>query len=201
MPSLVWCYGRGCCENLYLVADPASWSCPWTGVTGGIVLTEGKWLTWTNPVSMLSLFGVPVFGLNLVGQDGTNPESMLALFAERHRKFGLLVEASRHAGLEALLPPSAKTGSPRQRKHLCDLIRDVLGYPCRPVPLDAAWQTPAAVALAQTIYDERRFLDLPILADALEEAGCNNTDIFAHCRGPGSHARGCWVVDLILGKA
>jgi hypothetical protein len=187
MLSLVWCFGRGCCENLYLVADPASWSCPLSGVTGGIVLTERYWLAWTNPVSMLSLF------------------------AERQRKLGLLVEASRHAGLEALLPPLVEAGRhagpaeewglPEQRKHLCDLIRDVIGYPCRPVALDVAWQTPVAVALAQTIYDERRFSDLPILADALEEAGCDNADILAHCRGPGPHARGCWAVDLLLGKA
>jgi hypothetical protein len=50
------------------------------------------------------------------------------------------------------------------------------------------------------IYDDRRFQDLPILVDALEEAGCANVDILGHCRGPGPHARGCWVVDLILGK-
>jgi hypothetical protein len=54
--------------------------------------------------------------------------------------------------------------------------------------------------LAQVIYDERRFADLPILADALEEAGCTNTDILDHCRLPGEHVRGCWVVDLILRK-
>ncbi len=54
--------------------------------------------------------------------------------------------------------------------------------------------------IAGTIYDERSFHDMPILADALEEAGCANTDILGHCRGDGPHVRGCWVVDLILGK-
>jgi hypothetical protein len=54
--------------------------------------------------------------------------------------------------------------------------------------------------LAQAIYDDRAFDRLPILADALEEAGCDTADILAHCRGPGPHVRGCWVVDLILGK-
>ena len=53
----------------------------------------------------------------------------------------------------------------------------------------------------QRIYDDRRFQDLPILADALEEAGCTDPEILGHCRGPGEHVRGCWVVDLILGKA
>lgn len=54
--------------------------------------------------------------------------------------------------------------------------------------------------LAQAIYTERVFDRLPILADALEEAGCTDEAILSHCRGPGPHVRGCWVVDLILGK-
>jgi hypothetical protein len=54
--------------------------------------------------------------------------------------------------------------------------------------------------LAQGIYDERAFERLPILADALEDAGCTDAAILVHCRGPGPHVRGCWVVDLILGK-
>jgi hypothetical protein len=54
--------------------------------------------------------------------------------------------------------------------------------------------------MAQAIYNDRRFSDLPILADALEEAGCTDPDILTHCRGPGPHVRGCWVIDLLLGK-
>jgi hypothetical protein len=50
------------------------------------------------------------------------------------------------------------------------------------------------------MYDTRDFAAMPILADALEEAECDNLDILAHCRGPGPHVRGCWVVDLMLGK-
>ena len=54
--------------------------------------------------------------------------------------------------------------------------------------------------MARTIYEQRSFADLPILADALEDAGCHNEDILGHCRQPGEHVRGCWVVDLVLGK-
>jgi hypothetical protein len=54
--------------------------------------------------------------------------------------------------------------------------------------------------LAQGIYEERAFDDLPVLADALEEAGCDQPDLLAHLRGPGPHVRGCWAVDLLLGK-
>jgi hypothetical protein len=82
-----------------------------------------------------------------------------------------------------------------------DLLRDIFGNPFRSVNFHAAWRTAAVVALAQTIYDERDFLGMPILGDALEEAGCEDTRILGHCRIPGPHALGCWVVDLILGRA
>jgi hypothetical protein len=84
------------------------------------------------------------------------------------------------------------------------LVRDVFGNPFRQRPtVDPAWLTwgrGAVARLAQTIYDERRFGDLPVLADALEEAGCADADILAHCRSADAHARGCWAVDLLLGK-
>lgn len=86
----------------------------------------------------------------------------------------------------------------------CQLLRDIFGYPFRPVSLDPswlAWNDGIIVKLAHAIYDERAFDRLPILADALEEAGCTNTDILNHCRQPSEHVRGCWVVDLILGRS
>jgi hypothetical protein len=83
------------------------------------------------------------------------------------------------------------------------LLRDIFGNPFRPVALDPAWLTwkgGTIPQLAQAIYDGRAFDRLPILADALEEAGCTNADILGHCRQPGEHVRGCWVVDVLLGK-
>ena len=87
-------------------------------------------------------------------------------------------------------------------EHSCQvrLFRCIMGNPFQPVAFDPSWRTANVIALAQTIYDERAFDHLPILADALEEAGCDNADIMVHCRGPGSHVRGCWVVDLVLNK-
>jgi hypothetical protein len=81
------------------------------------------------------------------------------------------------------------------------IVRDIFGNPFRPTAFDPAWRTSPALALAKGMYDDRRFDDLPLLADALEEAGCSDEEILGHCRGPGPHARGCWVLDLILGKA
>jgi hypothetical protein len=80
------------------------------------------------------------------------------------------------------------------------LVRDVFGNPFRLVSVDLPWLTTTVVSLAKAIYHERAFDRLPILADALEEAGCTNADLLAHCRGPGPHVRGCWVVDSILGR-
>ena len=83
------------------------------------------------------------------------------------------------------------------------LLRDVFGNPFRPVAIDAgclAWNGGTVVRLAQAIYDERAFDRLPILADALEDAGCDSADLLAHCRREGVHTRGCCVVDLLLGK-
>jgi hypothetical protein len=84
-----------------------------------------------------------------------------------------------------------------------DLVRCILGNPFRtalldPVYLDA--NDGAARRVAQEIYDDHAFADLPVLADALEDAGCTDDAALSHCRDAGPHARGCWVVDLALGK-
>ena len=82
-----------------------------------------------------------------------------------------------------------------------NLLRDILGNPFRPVIFDPAWRTATVSSFAERIYADRAFADLPILADALEDAGCTSADVLEHCRRPGEHARGCWVVDLVLGKS
>ncbi len=80
------------------------------------------------------------------------------------------------------------------------LLRDIFGNPFRPVAFDPAWRTDHTVGVATKMYDERNFDAMPILADALQDAGCDDEDILQHCREPGDHVRGCWVVDLVLGK-
>jgi hypothetical protein len=80
------------------------------------------------------------------------------------------------------------------------LLRDIFGNPFRPATLDRAWLTSTVTALASQMYESRDFTAMPILADALQDAGCDSEDVLGHCRGPGPHVRGCWVVDLVLGK-
>ncbi|MBP3958173.1 hypothetical protein J8F10_23230 [Gemmata sp. G18] len=80
------------------------------------------------------------------------------------------------------------------------MFRDVVGNPFRPVTFSPSWRTSTAASLASQMYDSRDFSAMPILADALQDAGCDSADVLDHCRGPGPHVRGCWVVDLVLGK-
>jgi hypothetical protein len=80
------------------------------------------------------------------------------------------------------------------------LLREIVGNPFRPVSVNQSWLTSTVLALATGIYADRAFDRMPILADALQDAGCVNEDVLTHCRGPGPHVRGCWVIDLLLGK-
>lgn len=83
------------------------------------------------------------------------------------------------------------------------LFRDLFGNPCRPAPVIdprwRSWNSGAIPELVRAIYRERDFDHLPALADALEAAGCTDPDLLGHCRGPGPHARGCWLLDAVLG--
>jgi hypothetical protein len=152
-----------------------------------------------------------------------SPHHYLALAAERlasatGQEFartvpGFLVEALGGKPHESY-PPGDPRGQAR-RLHAA-VLRDVLYNPYRdirgrrlraprrlrrpPEILKPNWRTADVIGLATGIYNERAFDRLPILADALQDAECDNEDILNHCRAPGVHVRGCWVVDLVLGK-
>lgn len=82
------------------------------------------------------------------------------------------------------------------------LLREIVGNPFRPVRIDPvclAWNDGAVRRLARVIYDAGRFADLPLLADALEESGCDDAELLSHCRTPGRHVRGCFALDLLAG--
>jgi hypothetical protein len=80
------------------------------------------------------------------------------------------------------------------------LVFELFANPFCPATFDPTWRTSNVAAVAQSIYEERVFERLPILADALEDAGCTSEDILNHCRQPGEHVRGCWALDVILGR-
>jgi hypothetical protein len=94
-------------------------------------------------------------------------------------------------------------GNAAVRKEQTPLARDIFGNPFRPAVVDPAWllwNESGVRKLAQSVYAERAFDRLPVLADALEDAGCADADLLSHCRSGGPHVRGCWVVDALLGK-
>ena len=91
----------------------------------------------------------------------------------------------------------------RERLAQAGLLREVFGNPYRPVAVEPAWlewNSGAVPKVAGAVRADGRFSDLPILANALEDAGCTDADLLSHLRGPGPHVRGCWAVDLLLGK-
>jgi hypothetical protein len=113
----------------------------------------------------------------------------------------LALRASANARHDAaVLWDAAQAASQRFQ---ASLIREVIGDPFRDYPLDSlwlAWEGGTVVQLARGIYHDRAFDRMPILGDALEEAGCTHEAVLGHCRSGDEHLRGCWVLDLILGK-
>ncbi len=101
----------------------------------------------------------------------------------------------------AVAAKSADAEYELERAAQAGLLRDIFGNPFRPVTFSPSWRTDTAVSLAAQMYESRDFSAMPILADALQDAGCDNEDILNHCRDANQpHVRGCWVVDLVLGK-
>jgi hypothetical protein len=99
-------------------------------------------------------------------------------------------EAAWHAAVGAGRPAEAPAIREAEWLAQADLIREVFGYPFHPVPFRPGWRTADAVGLAQGVYEDRAFDRLPILADALMDAGCEDEQILAHCRSEGPHVRG-----------
>jgi hypothetical protein len=93
---------------------------------------------------------------------------------------------------------------PAELRHQAGLLRCIFGpLPFDPIALTPAvlrWNGGIVVRLAQSIHEEGVFDGLPVLADALEESGCTDADLLAHCREPGSHCLGCWAVEAVLGR-
>src|SRR5262245_17016170 len=182
MPSLVWCPPGWCCGQLYLVADTQAWRCPYSGVRAHTVVAEFDGLAWSKP------------------------RKVRRFFIEQRDHLGHLADAFGSGGWEGLLGSVGQAGGLMQGSRMCDPLRCIVGDPFRTLPpispavLD--WNDGIAVKMAMRTDHERDFSPgrMGILADALEEAGLDDRDVLGHLRGSGPHVRGCWVVDLLLGK-
>jgi hypothetical protein len=113
-----------------------------------------------------------------------------------------------HAACEATLytalPEMERGENPRGLLRQAGLVREIFGNPFQAIAVDSAWlrwNEGTTVKLAQAAYEKRRFDLLPILADALEEAGCNSDAVLSHCRQGSEHVRGCWVIDWLLANS
>ncbi len=133
-------------------------------------------------------------------------ESAARLAGLAHRA-GQSLRSERWFGSDAWWEGEADAAAKAERVAQCHLLRDIFGNPFRPVAFGATRRTATALSLAQAAYEERELpsghLDtarLGVLADALEEAGCADEGILSHLRSAGPHVRGCWAVDLVLGK-
>jgi hypothetical protein len=123
-----------------------------------------------------------------------------ALTAKEFMSYKMACEAARHA-VGAHARPAFSEACDKEQAQQLRLAHDIFGNPFRPAAFDPAWRSDTALSLAKHIYESRDFAQVPILADALQDAGCDNTDILSHCRDPQqTHVRGCWVVDMILCK-
>jgi hypothetical protein len=112
-----------------------------------------------------------------------------------------LAKAMSHSAHYALLADGRGPLDTIARLYQCDLLRDIFGNPFRLAAFSSAWRTDTALSLARQMYDSREFSAMPILADAIQDAGCDNEDILSHCRDTQlTHVRGCWVTDLVLSK-
>jgi hypothetical protein len=110
------------------------------------------------------------------------------------------LEATRAVEVVAWATDGNGRPSADAKPKMISFVRDIFGNPFRPAKIAPEWLTSTVVALATGIYKERAFDRMPILADALQDAGCDNTDVLNHCRTDAPHVRGCWVIDFLLGK-
>jgi hypothetical protein len=117
----------------------------------------------------------------------------------RDQILGVVLAAAAESEYEAAWG-AAVAAMPLLQRELIPLVQCQFPNPLRSPVFDASFRTTTAVSLARLIDESQDFSTMPILADALQDAGCDGPDILAHCLGPGPHTRGCWVAHLLLGK-
>jgi hypothetical protein len=185
--------GRATDEELSYAQHCAE--CP----TFGYDFQPATWRSWTETGE------VPASVQRLVEMGVLSKENLLkdepAVDPEIKGRLAAAADLAFHASYEQPLKVPCLLGDfARLDGSAPSLLRCIFGNPFCPVAIEPAWFDHTIPKLARAIYDDRAFDRMAILADALEEAGCTNLDILNHCRQSGVHVRGCWVLDLLLGK-
>jgi hypothetical protein len=138
-----------------------------------------------------------VKGLGVANRLGPpNPHSDVGFLSSSAASARAHVPGEWYPGQDAIFRPAFDA----EKSAHADLLREILGNPFRPRPIDPSWLTPGVRDLAGWIDLSGDFDGLPALGDALEEAGCDGPEILEHCRRPGGHVRGCWALDAVLGR-
>jgi hypothetical protein len=130
-------------------------------------------------------------------------EAVIAVTEKEYMSFKMAHEFSRNAFATQDRSNWDRLCNTEEKAHL-EMARDIFGNPFQPVTLESevmAWKSGAVNQVADSIYEENRFNELPVLGDALEEAGCTSKEVLKHCRSKRSHVKGCWVVDLVRQSA
>jgi hypothetical protein len=185
-------FAVACCRRVWHLFSDHPWSREAVGLAESLaerqVTEEQREVAWDSTFPDTEL-DVPEGGPHWYARLATHN----TLAGGANRAAWLAASAAAHA-----VPDPAEPGAQ------AGLLRDLLGNPFRPAPPLAlavlSWNGGTVPRLAAAIYEERAFDRLPVLADALEDTGCTDADILGHCRAGGEHVRGCWVVDLVLGK-
>jgi hypothetical protein len=190
-------FACACCHHVgWLLTDDRSWD--------AIVVTErhAAGLATDEELRRASAMAHDAFLSQALGESERLAASAVwgaTALAHEGTVFGGQVIA-RFAINTAVQAGDAAVSRRQERAVQSGLLRCVFGNPFRPAAFDPAWRTSDVLGLARGIYAERAYDRMPILADALQDAGCDSDNVLNHCRGDGPHARGCWVVDLVLQK-
>jgi hypothetical protein len=201
----VWLFACACCRGVWpLLTDPRSRAAVEAAERYADGLVPGETLEAARgDVGDAIAEGGKLGALSVMAHRATLSEAMGNPWVAASAAFSSLLDPSWR--LERFR--FTKKLSNGQRRGIFDVsarLRDIFGpLPFRPVSIDQTvlgWNDRTVQRVAQAIYDERDFDRLPILGDALEDAGCDDEEILRHCRGPETHSRGCWCVDLILGN-
>ncbi len=216
-------FGVACCRRMvHILADVKEAEARWEDYRQAVdvaeryadrqasarELTEARFQATDNLFE--NSFGWDPF-LQVVARDHENLASILTHITESHynvnwgrwlagQQSGELLDPDVHPDAITLHEFTSDKYKPEIQIQL-QLIRCLFGNPFRRFKLPKKLRTATAVALAAQMYESRDFALVPILGDALQDAGCGDAAVIAHCCDDGPHARGCWVVDLVLGKS
>jgi hypothetical protein len=190
-------FGSACCRRLGdLLADPRSWDAIGVAEQFADGEVKVKSLTAARSAAQAAVndLGQPKYRWEADGWAAIAVEMLVWGTAK------VYFQLSANRAAEAIGQSGVRTNAGESAIQV-GLLRDIFGNPFRPAAFDPAWRTSTVAAIARQMYESRDFGAMPILADALQDAGCENAELLDHCLGPGPHVRGCWVVDLVLGKS